>query len=83
MKSYAESTLLGGAATSVWNGSDARINNGIDVSEKFAKRKLQMKCEIKLPENNSTLDSNLDLGTAKATTSCFLSEYRGLIVSIE
>ena len=32
---YPESSLLAGAAESVWNGSDAKINIGIDVSEKL------------------------------------------------
>ncbi len=32
---YPESSLLVGAAESIWNGSDAKINIGIDVSEKL------------------------------------------------
>ena len=32
---YPESPLLVGAAESIWNGSDARINISIDVSEKL------------------------------------------------
>lgn len=32
---YAECPLLVGAAESIWEGSDARVNIGIDVSEKL------------------------------------------------
>lgn len=32
---YPESSLLVGAAESIWSGSDAKINIGIDVSEKL------------------------------------------------
>lgn len=32
---YPESSLLVGAAESIWNGSDAKINISIDVSEKL------------------------------------------------
>ncbi len=35
LKTYPESLLLVGAAESIWEGSDARINIGIDVSEKL------------------------------------------------
>ncbi len=32
---YSEESLLVGAAESIWEGSDARVNIGIDVSEKL------------------------------------------------
>lgn len=34
---YPEASLLVGAAESIWNGSDVRINIGIDVSAKLVK----------------------------------------------
>lgn len=35
MNSYPEEALLVGAASSIWNGSDAKINIAIDVSQKL------------------------------------------------